>query len=174
MRFGAALASTVALTIGAGPLSAGAGEPADEPTGTTETGAGDELTFSLTPDEAPAGSDVVASGEDCTVGTRVVEVSVTDPGSSLASGEATADGTGAWETTLTIPPETPTGDYGVVATCEGDEIYATAPFRVLAPGESLEISDESSNRTWLYLLAGLGALLLVGGVVTTVVNRRRI
>ncbi len=172
LRLVAILSVVSALTLGAAPRSAGAGEPADEPESETTEANTEGLPFTLTPDEAPAGSEVVAAGEDCGVGTRAVEVSFTDLGSTLASGEATADGTGAWETTLTIPPETLTGDYGMVATCEGDEIYATAPFRVLASGDSLDISDESSNNAWLFLLAGLGGVLLIGGVVVTIVSRR--
>ncbi|MCZ7530055.1 MAG: hypothetical protein M5U31_06755 [Acidimicrobiia bacterium] len=171
LRVVAILTAVSSLTIGAGVGSAGAGEPTGDPgSGTAEVGA-ERLPFTLTPDEAPAGSEVVASGEDCGVGTRVVKVDFTDLGSTLASGEATADGTGAWETTLTIPPETLAGDYGMVATCEGDEIYDTAPFRVLASGDSLDISDDS-NSMWLLLLAGLGGMLLIGGVVVTIVNRR--
>lgn len=133
-----------------------------------------QLTFSVTPDEAPAGSEIVASGEACGAGTRLVEVAFTDLGSELATGEATADGTGAWEVTLRVPSETLQGDYGIVATCAGEEIYASTPFRVLSPGGNLDISDDgSSDNTPLLILGALGALLLIGGGVMVFVTQRR-
>lgn len=129
--------------------------------------------FTVTPDEAPAGAEIVARGEGCGTGTRLVEVAFSDLGAERAAGETTADGTGAWEVTLSVPPDIVPGDYAVVATCSGEEVYATSPFRVLSDDGSLDISDEDdSTDTRLLILGALGALLLVGGGVMVFVTRR--
>lgn len=137
-----------------------------------------EPPLSLAPREGPPETVATVAGSACTIGARDVVVRLTDLGTELAAAETVADDEGRWELTVRIPPAAQPGEYTFLAECAGTIAYGEQRFRVLEPGEAAEpaavdVGAESRTSAWVILLAVLGGLLFLAGIVLVVVERRR-
>jgi len=115
---------------------------------------------------SPGGS-VTVTGHGCPA-SSTVDITLTAPAQATVSlGSTTADTTGAFSTTVTIPSDTRPGTYQLVATCESVSMSTQLIVRSAAAQGPLPTTGADVSG---YLI---GALILIGGGTFVVLASRK-
>lgn len=123
------------------------------------------------------GETINVTGDGCNPGATVT-FTITAGAYSAEVGSTTAGTDGSYNTTITIPKDTPVGPATATATCEGPDgvvtkvlgLNVTAAATETVPTGTLPRTGSSSTQT----LVGVGAgLLLLGGALAVGARRTR-
>lgn len=110
--------------------------------------------LTVTPDPAPAGSDVTLSG-GCYSTASSFPISIADPnGDALASGNAPSDGSGDFSGTLPLPADaTPGSGYYAFVVCDNITELVTRFSVVAAPGAGDPTSTTTTTEPTIGLVS---------------------